>query len=383
MNTKCRRLPWIDDMKMVAMMAIILGHSYSYLHGTKIEGATLVQNVLISFAIPMFMFVAGITSYSGATRCETLQDLIVYIEKITLRLGVPNFLFTNITGLVQNVHDSDWIKGGGHFAIPFLCVGLLIIKEKNKGCLFASRLLLFVILVLAMLNKMTDFWFLRNLMQTLVLLACSTWITRKVGIDKGYWFLIPFVAMMVIYPSSFSGTLEFVLYFLVGGLLRQFIISDKGRITKALRKRSTSIFGLSLMLFFAVYSFFLLNFHDFYNYDAKFLFKNGSTEIFIFRQLCALSWIGFWTILLINLSKDYTVFSKWGSQTLGLYVVHVTFVCIPAIYGLHVNIASAYGWLIYILIAVLLTILSLVAIELITKSPYGYIFWGLNKKTLK
>ena len=159
-----------------------------------------------------------------------------------------------------------------------------------------------------MLNKMTDFWFLRNLMQTLVLLACSTWITRKVGIDKGYWFLIPFVAMMVIYPSSFSGTLEFVLYFLVGGLLRQFIISDKGRITKALRKRSTSIFGLSLMLFFAVYSFFLLNFHDFYNYDAKFLFKNGSTEIFIFRELCALSWIGFWTILLINLSKDYTVF---------------------------------------------------------------------------
>ena len=111
MNTKCRRLPWIDNMKMVAMMAIILGHSYSYLHGTKIEGATLVQNVLISFAIPMFMFVAGITSYSGATRCETLQDLIVYIEKITLRLGVPNFLFTNITGLVQNVHDSEWIKG--------------------------------------------------------------------------------------------------------------------------------------------------------------------------------------------------------------------------------------------------------------------------------
>lgn len=38
MNTKCRRLPWIDNMKMVAMMAII-----SYLHGTKIEGATLVQ----------------------------------------------------------------------------------------------------------------------------------------------------------------------------------------------------------------------------------------------------------------------------------------------------------------------------------------------------
>ncbi len=246
--------------------------------------------------------------------------------------------------------------------------------------MIVSRLLLFVILVLAMLNKLTDFWFLRNLMQTLVLLACSTWITKRAGIDKGYWFLIPFVAMMVIYPSSFSGTLEFVLYFLVGGLLRQFIISDKGRITKALRKRSTSILGLSLMLLFAVYSFILLDYHDFYNYDAKFLFLKGSTEIVIFRQLCALSWIGFWTILLINLSKDYTIFSKWGSQTLGLYVVHVTFVCIPAIYGLHVNIASAYGWLIYILIAVLLTILSLVAIELITISPYGYIFLGINKK---
>lgn len=375
------REPWLDNLKMLAMLAIIIGHSYSYLHGGAAIGATVVQNVFISFAIPVFMFVSGITSFNSAQKSQTIKELISYLEKITLRLGIPNFIFTNITGLIQNVYEYEFLKGAIHLTLPVICVLILIHKKENGMLSYLYKILILGIFLLIMFNQMSDFWFLRILMQALTLLAACAWTTKRLLGHYSKWCLIVYMVLMALYPSSFSGTLEFMFYFIIGGMMRQYLLS--GKLGKYMESNSIFYSYVTIVFLFVLIFFILLDYKDFYNHDAQMLLMNGKISTYIYRQFCAISWIAFWTAVMIHFSNSYTKFSKWGSQTLELYLIHVTLITIPTIWNVHVNAISLYSWGIYLTIAFILIAISLELIKLINLWSYGYLLFGTNKRKTK
>ena len=94
-NSK-NRLAWIDNVKMVAMVFVIFGHTWRIIHYPLPEWMGL---FILSFNMALFVIMTGYTSSHSIEKIATIQDLKDYIEKITKRILLPSIVFYSLLAL--------------------------------------------------------------------------------------------------------------------------------------------------------------------------------------------------------------------------------------------------------------------------------------------
>ena len=81
------REAWIDNVKMVAMLFIILGHTWRIIHCPLPDWLGL---FILSFNMALFVIMTGYTSVKAICRINDLLDLRDYFFKITKRIMLPS-----------------------------------------------------------------------------------------------------------------------------------------------------------------------------------------------------------------------------------------------------------------------------------------------------
>ena len=90
---KSKRLAWVDNVKMIAMLFVIFGHTWRIIHYPLPEWLGL---FILSFNMALFVMMTGYTSVHSIDKITTIQDLKGYIEKITKRIILPSTVFNSL-----------------------------------------------------------------------------------------------------------------------------------------------------------------------------------------------------------------------------------------------------------------------------------------------
>ena len=109
------RIRWVDQVRALAMILIVLGHSLGQTGG---EGGT-VYNWLYLFHVPLCVVLSGFLF----SPCNTLSDGKRYVKKVLLREYVPYLIWGTISVVVYLVlmcRSNSAIKIGGGYAIGLL-----------------------------------------------------------------------------------------------------------------------------------------------------------------------------------------------------------------------------------------------------------------------
>ncbi len=73
------REPWIDNVKALAILFVIIGHSIGLL-SLKPESISLLGAWIVAFNMPLFVIMAGWTALYGLERLVDWDSLLVFFE---------------------------------------------------------------------------------------------------------------------------------------------------------------------------------------------------------------------------------------------------------------------------------------------------------------
>ena len=345
-SISAKRLSWLDDAKMFAILAVIFYHCVP----SELTNAGDVKGIIGSFNMPFFMFLAGFTSVTSLEKNTSWSNYWQYVIKIALHLLLPTFAI----GILRAILTLD---------------------------------------ITAIGNEQ---WFLKMLFRYLLVFATINWLVHniitfihrnKTSINISHrWTYIKYpVFVLLMFFLSKTKLPEFPFYFLFGYFCKKHQVPSI-----IMRLRSHKVFWpcyimITLSTIVLIYSMWALSRgHDFYNEPFWFLYKQYITIYYLFRQLCAFGWILLLLPLFLFLSKKYTWFSYCGSKSLGLYITH-TFLLHIVIEQLQINYTNNYmGWISASFVAIALTLASLMLIKLFERNKYThFIFLGGGTAVLK
>jgi fucose 4-O-acetylase-like acetyltransferase len=84
------RIAWVDNVKMVAMLFVILGHTWRLIHCPL---PSMLNEIILSFNMALFVMMTGYTSVGAIGKIVDLRSLWDYVFKITKRILLPAALF--------------------------------------------------------------------------------------------------------------------------------------------------------------------------------------------------------------------------------------------------------------------------------------------------
>lgn len=134
------RISWIDDAKMFAMFCVVFGH-VSGLFSNKLVGFYPINTAIVSFNMPLFVFLSGYTASRSINKVESFGSLWNYFKKVGLRILVPALTFSSLAWLYTM--DFEYFKGSTWFlnmlfralllfACSHLIVGFLPMKHSRN-----------------------------------------------------------------------------------------------------------------------------------------------------------------------------------------------------------------------------------------------------------
>ena len=339
------RLSWLDDAKMFAMLSVILGHCFHI----NLIGVDTVSGIIVSYNMQLFMFLAGYTSAKSLESISDWNHYWHYIVKIALHLLLPTFAIGALQALITfdpaAIGNEQWfLKMLFRYLLVFASVNWLAL-ELNKR-----------------LNK-------DGILEPLPL-----WLSI-------FRYLLFAVLMFVLSKTKLP---EFAFYFLSGYLLKKHKLLD--RITASINSRLFMTIMLPIQitaLFLTIFTWHKCYGYNFYDEPFWTLFEKNETIIFIYRQLCGFGWIILLVPLFILFSPKYTLFSYWGSKSLGLYITH-TFIIHAVIERFEIVYPNDWrGWCIVIIITIMLTIASMLLVKLFESNRFShFLFLGGGMEVL-
>ncbi len=321
-----KRISWIDDAKMFAMFCVVFGH-ISDLFSKDIIGFHQINEWIVSFNMAIFVFLSGYTSYRGLDKIHDIKDYLQYVLKIGKRLLIPTLAFS----------------------------------------------LLALALTKSISHALGEAWFLKMLFRLLFISSTVILVKNIFSIKDKYQIIFSILFLTL----SFSGllgnnTTEWGLYFIGGYLFKRYCVID---IIFKYKKIVISTLIISLLLGLYGESFWCDK-YNFYLYSWKDLYESNIIGYFFERQFLAFIWIIFFVLFIKLISKKYTIFSFWGTKTLGIYLVH------GCIFGcfLKNNIFIDFSkseWMIGLIFisAVLLTLFSLLIIRVLEYNKWTKLFF--------
>lgn len=310
------RIAWIDNAKFLAIICVILYHSSALVTNEMYYLGWIIE----TFNMALFFFLSGLTGYHSIGKIENFKNLVEFIKKKALRIMLP--------------------------------------------CIFVSLLIF---------QKPCSFWFLLTLFYYFVAFATLHYLCRTVKLSDICAFPM-FLLLLLVDVPKVGNDQEFVLTFAVGLYLSKIRIID--RLSNApkniIRWAIVGGFALWLALMPFYESFYLNKFYD--------LMGNNTLYLFAIRQMIELSFAIACCLLFMEKFGALTKFSKWGGETLGMYIIHVT---ILTIMDNHHWAIDAHGnlWGNFLEIAgfINLTIVTMLIVKLLSRWKWtNYLVLGHN-----
>lgn len=296
------RIVWIDNLRLFAILCVILYHS-SQLVENKVYFGWIIE----SFNMALFFFLSGFTSSKSLSKIEDFTGLKDFIQKRFLRILLP--------------------------------------------CAFMSLLIF---------QRLCAYWFLLTLFYYLVVFACIKLLCAKCKLSKLAPYYMFLLLIFINVPKN-GNDQEFILIFTIGLICEKNMTLDYLEHLQKYKK-------ISLVICLCLIWLCILPFYkSFYTNKLYSLVLTGDYYTFLFRQIMALSFVIGCCIIFISKMNVLTNMSKWGRETLGMYIIHVTALKMFEHYHV-VYIASnpIIGDLFQILFFIMLTMVTLLIVKILS-----------------
>lgn len=292
---------------------------------------------------------------------------IAWIDNIRL-FAILCVILYHSSQLVENKMYFGWIIESFNMALFFLLSGFTSYKSLNRiedfnglkefaQKRFLRILLPCVFMSLLIFQKPCAYWFLLTLFYYLIAFACIKLLCVKCKFSElapYYMFLL----LIFINVPKIGNNQEFILIFTIGLICKKFKTLDYLEHLQKYKK-------FSLVVCLCLIWLCLLPFYQsFYTNKLYSLFSTGDYYTFLLRQIMALSFVIGCCIIFNSKMNILTNMSKWGRETLGIYIIHVTILKIFEHYHI-VYIASnpILGDMFQILFFVILTIVTILIVK--------------------
>ncbi|SFO26753.1 Fucose 4-O-acetylase [Pseudobutyrivibrio sp. UC1225] len=115
-NKKLRDV-WVDNVKVVACILVVLGHFFQSMAKAEIISRTILfywfNNTIYYFHVPLFFICSGFL-YQKYSKVSSFESWKVNVVKKVVALGVPYFVFSIITWILKNLFSSSVNKETGN-----------------------------------------------------------------------------------------------------------------------------------------------------------------------------------------------------------------------------------------------------------------------------
>lgn len=355
------RISWVDNVKMVAMLFVIMGHTWRIIHCPLPEWLSL---FILSFNMALFVIMTGYTSIKALDKNRTVKDLWTYVLKITKRVLIPSLVMTLIFGvgtILYKVICGDLgsiIKLAGKVALIVSYVLAYLYRDTEKGKKVFDLL---CIIAIPLALKLNMFWFFSMIWSVCVSAAFAMFLISKTSSAWGGYALLYLFAfgISLFMNVMHDKTSDFVHFFLIGYALGKFGV---------IQRLNSFIFALiSLGIGLAIVS---SVDEDVFNFwDEHFIeFVVSWRPQFYVLRIIASALIGVSFMITIKMcSKEYGLFSFWGSQTLALYIVHAIIITICYRLPIHYSLDGLWYLAYAIPMTMIIATLSIIIIKILMR----------------
>lgn len=354
------RYPWLDNVKMFAMICVIAGH-VGGLFANGIPGRLF--GMIVAFNMPLFVLLSGYSALKGLLRIESLEPLLDYLDKILYRICVPTVCFSALNQAIQGMLFARKLW----FVFAIVCFGYWIFERHYLHVLRSKALTLLIrSLTIAFLfissSWLREFWFLSTLIEIQFLAAMMFWISHYIKNDGIRLALLSILIWIVPYFIFGSWTFEMSAYFSIGLLCYKFDILERLQYLSYWKSALMFIIGAVLCRYFTIdYGFYSWGLHDLIDSSGLIYVYPLRLVIALLISISIISWIQ-------KLSKEYSWFSSMGAQTLAFYMIHATIIDFFIKPYFHFEDSHVYMWIVALLCTTLLIVVSY-AIILLLKVP--------------
>lgn len=377
------RLVWLDNLKAFAIFFLFYGH----LCGCFSDSFNLFA---VTWHMPLFVFAFGFTSYGLYQRINNLKDVDCYFRKLSVRIGIPNLLFTTILMTMVYAFDSRWHRVG--IMAGILAIGLIYAYVIYKDLLpkRITAISLYFVLLACFVNR--PIWFLPFYIEMMMIFAISKVLSMKISKalsikrDSLALFSIIFVVACYITPSEFSATAEFCGIF----LLAFFTNIYSSKICNTIKAiGNIRVFAYSLLMFgigCLCHHYYASISHQFYLSSLFSLLNEHDFSTYPLRQ-CAIVFlvvpIVFSVIHLTQIGRGkYTSFSRCGALTMPLYAINLIMALLNErwMHTYEYYATNNSYWTVVVIYALISLVVSIILANALNRSAYTrFAFLGVTR----
>lgn len=227
MHTKNKsiRVAWIDNIKMFAMLSVMFGHiSATYFSGEPYKD--WVHHFLISWSMPLFIFISGYTGLSGILRIANFSDYRFYVMKISERILFPSLAYSCILEIFSLKIDHTIV------AITILSLLFFMVRYKNyyeKTAYLSwaySLGIIFLSLFNVLLGIFNQMWYFTQMLRYLILASTCCYFVKKFRRFSCFIVLLAIIFAMML-KNYWYVNIELLSYFILGMCMKYYSLDDK------------------------------------------------------------------------------------------------------------------------------------------------------------
>lgn len=357
---------WIDNARALAMIAVIWMHTANI----GVKDCILPSGMILSFNMPLFVFISGYCAYHTLERICQLSDFWKYIKKSTICIGIPNLCYWAIDYGMSHSFQMHTVKTVAATIVLLTLMFYAYLLYSHRLNAYCENLSLIIVLLSNLSGIFNSFWFLPFILKTSVIAGVCALASKKANNNFAV-FIILFSFMMTVCPGSFHATMEFFTYYLLG------ILAHKAELFSIRFKYLAILVCCGVSLYVILFNFKLGNI-NFYYHDTFNMIKNGEGVGYLYRQILAIlaifSIMSFFKIC--NRKHKGPFFSLIGMYTLAIYPIHAIIINIIKEMG-GANISSCLAYPVYV---VILTVASLLLVKVLERNKFlSFFFLGKIK----
>lgn len=318
-----KRIAWLDNVKMVAMLWVMFGHTWRLIH---CEFPSHLGLFILSFNMALFVIMTGYTSVNSMRRIVDINSLFSYLIKITRQILFPVAIF-QLTFNWLLIPDLSITKVLFSIAKILFVLAIAYIFLKSKDNANMKRIFDIVSVVVAFYAFRGNYWFFNMIWCVCASVAIGRLFVAwtKIKNELGGLFLLIILSILVSTAMSLINdkTSDFLPFFFVGFLAR-FLNNRNASIIVVLKKKYVALTVAVICLIVGLYLMDsagaeVMSFWDFHFLDS---IMGLTMHLFLLRILVSTLICGFFILLVYACSRNYDHFSFWGSQTFALYLIH-------------------------------------------------------------